>query len=76
MVAGGGATDGAALVAGESVLVSAGDDDVSVDAESVGLESGLGLVLGCGATEDAGPLGFGLHVLGATGLLDAVPRAV
>ncbi len=31
---GGGATDGAALVAGEAAVVSAGDDEVSVDAES------------------------------------------
>lgn len=70
-----GATDGSTLGAGESVLVSAGDA-VSVDAESVGLATGLGLALGCGTVDDAVPLGFGvrdLHDGEATGLLDPVP---
>ena len=52
LVAGGGAADGAALGAGESVLVSAGAGDVSVDGESVGLGLSLGLALGAGGGAD------------------------
>lgn len=72
------AVDGATVAPGESAVVSAGDAEVSADAESAGLGSGLELVLGCGVIDDAGPLGLGLpdlHDFEATGFLDAVPRA-